>query len=69
MPTITVEGPPLELDKKRMLVKKLTQAAAEVYNIEHIIVLIKENPPENVGLSGELLADRNRQDKNKLLPD
>jgi len=60
MPTITVEGPQLEVDKKRMLVKKLTQAAVDVYNIEHIIVLIKENPPENVGLSGELLADRRK---------
>lgn len=60
MPTITVEGPQLEVDKKRTLVKKLTQAAVEVYNIEHIIVLIKENPPENVGLSGELLADRRK---------
>jgi 4-oxalocrotonate tautomerase len=61
MPNITVEGPPLEIDKKRVLVKKLTQAAVDVYNIEHIIVLIKENPPENVGLSGELLADRRKK--------
>ncbi|MBN2245565.1 MAG: tautomerase family protein [Candidatus Aminicenantes bacterium] len=60
MPTIIVEGPLLELDRKRMLVKKLTEAAVEVYNIEHIIVLIKENPPENVGLSGEMLADRRK---------
>jgi len=60
MPTITVEGPQLGVDKKRELVKKLTQAAVDVYNIEHIIVLIKENPPENVGLSGELLADRRK---------
>jgi 4-oxalocrotonate tautomerase len=60
MPTIIVEGPPLEIEKKRILVKKLTDAAVNVYNIEHIIVLIKENPPENVGLSGELLVDRNK---------
>jgi len=61
MPTITVEGPLLEVDKKRTLVQKLTQAAVDVYNIEDIIVLIKENPPENVGLSGELLADRRKK--------
>jgi len=61
MPTITVEGPKLEIDKKRELVKKLTQAAVDVYNIKDIIVLIKENPPENVGLSGELLADRRKK--------
>ena len=58
MPTITVEGPPIEVERKRQLVKKLYEAAVEVYKIEHITVLIKENPPENVGVSGRLLADR-----------
>ena len=58
MPTITVEGPPLSLESKRALVKRLTETAAEIYQIEHIVVLIKENPSENVGVSGQLLADR-----------
>ena len=57
MPTITVEGPPIDVEQKRQLVKKLTEAAVEVYHIEHITVLIKENPPENVGVSGQLLSD------------
>ena len=60
MPTITVEGPPIEVERKRQLVKKLYDAAVEVYRIEHITVLIKENPPENVGVGGRLLADRRR---------
>jgi len=38
--------------------KRLTETAAEIYQIEHITVLIKENPPENVGVAGELIADR-----------
>ena len=60
MPTITVEGPPIEVGRKRQLVKKLYEAAVEVYGIEHITVLIKENPPENVGVRGELIADRRK---------
>ena len=62
MPTITVEGPPISIEQKRELVKHLTEAAVEVYRIEHITVLIKENAPENVGVSGQLLADRRRSD-------
>jgi 4-oxalocrotonate tautomerase len=60
MPTITVEGPPIDVEKKRQLVKRLYDAAVDVYKIEHITVLIKENPPENVGVEGKLLADRRR---------
>lgn len=61
MPLITVEGPKIpEVERKRELVKKLTDIAVEIYGIarEHIIVLIRENPPENVGAGGELIADR-----------
>jgi 4-oxalocrotonate tautomerase len=58
MPTIRVDGPPLETDQKRDLVKRLTEVAADVYKIEHIVVLIRENRPENVGVKGELIVDR-----------
>ncbi len=59
MPLITVDGPYIkDIEKKRQLVKGLTDVAAAVYGIKDIIVLIKENPPENVGLSGELVVDR-----------
>ena len=61
MPTIIVEGPPISVEKKRELVKKLTEAASEIYGIKHITVLIKENPPENVGVNGELLLDRKKK--------
>ena len=60
MPTIIVEGPPISVDKKRELVKNITKVASEIYGIKHIIVLIKENPPENVGINGELLIDRKK---------
>lgn len=63
MPTITVEGPPIELDKKRKLADGMAEVAANVYGLakEHMIVLIRENPPENVGIGGELLVDRRKR--------
>jgi len=59
MPTVTVEGPIIRsVEKKRELVRRLTEVARDVYQIEHIVVLIKENPTENVGVDGVLVADR-----------
>ena len=59
MPMITVEGPILpDIEKKRDLAKRLTDVAVGVYGIEHITVLIKENPPENVSVGGKLIIDR-----------
>ena len=60
MPLITVEGPAISTDAKRELVRRFTDTARKVYDIEDIIVLIKENPPENIGVNGELVADRQR---------
>jgi len=60
MPTIVVDGPPLEVEEKRKLVKGLTETAIEVYGSIPITVLIKENVPENVGVNGELLIDRRK---------
>ena len=64
MPSITVEGPPIkEIDKKRKLVSALTEAALGTYNLprQAIVVLIKENAPENVGVGGELILDRQKK--------
>jgi 4-oxalocrotonate tautomerase len=58
MPVINVDGPPLTTEKKRELVKRLTDAAVDIYKIENIVVFIRENPPENVGVNGVLVADR-----------
>ena len=62
MPTIVVDGPPIDVEKKRQLVKTLTDAATGIYGNIPITVLIKENPPENVGVNGELLVDRRKKD-------
>lgn len=61
MPTIVIDGPPIkDLDRKRILVKALSEAAAQAYDLasEKMTVLIKENQPENVGVGGMLLLDR-----------
>lgn len=66
MPTIMVEGPPIkEIERKRQLVKKLTDVAVEIYGIKHIVVLIRENAPENVGVEGQLIIDRHKQSSNR----
>jgi 4-oxalocrotonate tautomerase len=60
MPIITVSGPFLDTERKRKLARGLTNVACEVYGrpAEQIIVLIRENQPENVAVGGELVADR-----------
>ena len=64
MPNITVEGPPIkEVDTKRIFTKEITKAAVKAYGLpkDVIVVLIKENPPENVSVGGQLILDRLRE--------
>ena len=61
MPTITVEGPVIPVEKKRNLVRGLTEAAVAAYGdmaAESFFVLIREYELENVGAGGELIADK-----------
>jgi len=58
MPTVVVEGPKINVEKKRELVRGITEVIREVYGISHVTLLIKENPTENVGIDGELLLDK-----------
>jgi 4-oxalocrotonate tautomerase len=63
MPVITVEGGKIDdIEKKRQLVKKITDVVSEVYALpkEAIIVLIKENSRENVGSGGVLISDKHK---------
>jgi 4-oxalocrotonate tautomerase len=43
-------------------VKKLTEVASEYYQLpeEKMVILIKENSPENVGIGGQLLLDKKK---------
>jgi 4-oxalocrotonate tautomerase len=61
MPTATLEGPPIEdVEIKRNLVKEITDALEKAYKLPRQVytVLIKENAPNNVGVGGTLIIDR-----------
>jgi 4-oxalocrotonate tautomerase len=61
MPIITLEGPQIaNLDTRRTFIRELTDAAVKAYGLpqEKIIVILHENSREQVGVAGELLADR-----------
>jgi 4-oxalocrotonate tautomerase len=65
MPNINVEGPPIgDLDIKRQLVKEITESAHKAYKLPKavIVVVIKENAAENVGVGGELIIDRKQHE-------
>ena len=61
MPNIIIDGPKIEeIDVKRTLIKEITDAVESAYKLprEAFVVTIKENPPENVGVGGELVIDK-----------
>ena len=61
MPIITLEGPPIsDLDCRRRFIRELTDAAVKAYKLpqEKIIVILHENSRKQVGVGGELLADK-----------
>jgi 4-oxalocrotonate tautomerase len=61
MPIITIEGPPInDINKRRKLVADLTTSATEIYGMpkEKIIILIRENQPDQVAVAGELISDK-----------
>ena len=61
MPTVVLDGPKIaDKEKKRTLVREITAVASTAYALPEstIVVVIKENSPENVGVGGILVADR-----------
>ena len=61
MPIITFDyGRSLTRQQKTELVELLTEGAQKVTGIRKagIVVMIRESSPENVGIGGRLLADR-----------
>jgi 4-oxalocrotonate tautomerase len=49
-----------DVDKKRKLVSRLADLMVELYEVprESVIVMIKEDELENVGIGGELALDK-----------
>jgi len=62
MPHISIDGPHLNREQKAELVKEFTEIASRIMKIpkEAFVIVIKENDPENVGVGGKLLADREK---------
>jgi 4-oxalocrotonate tautomerase len=48
------------MDKKRKFVGTVTEATADLFGLpqQSIVVLLRETDPANVGVGGELIADR-----------
>ena len=61
MPVITIAGnDTITLEKKREMVKKVSETVAEAYGlpIEAITVLVPPYAKEDIGVAGGLLSDK-----------
>jgi 4-oxalocrotonate tautomerase len=64
MPNAYIDGPKIEnVEIKRALVKEVTDAMEKAYKFprQAYVVTITENPPENVGVGGVLILDRQKR--------
>ena len=59
MPVVIVESNKINIEKKRELVKSITEITAKIYELPEntVTVLIKELERENIGVSGKLLSE------------
>ncbi len=57
MATIIIEGPKIDVETKRELVRKITDVIREIYKVQHVSIIIHDNETDNVGVDGELLSD------------
>ena len=59
MPNVEVSGPPLDDEKKREMALEMTECAARGYGLpkQAIVVVITENPPQNVCVGGRMVCD------------
>lgn len=60
MPTIFFYGPELDREKKKELISSFTKKASELTGISEagFVVYLRPSSPEDVGVGGELLADK-----------
>ncbi|MFE6822084.1 4-oxalocrotonate tautomerase DmpI [Streptomyces sp. NPDC057690] len=60
MPAVTIQQGPRDVELKRELIKKITDAFVETYRIpaETVMVFIEETPADSFGVGGRLAADR-----------
>lgn len=60
MPIITIEAPPIEVEKKRALCCAITDAMERAYGLPRstFIIIMHDTKRENVASGGTLLCDR-----------
>jgi 4-oxalocrotonate tautomerase len=61
MPTIFVNGPPMkDRDKKRELVKGITDTVEKVYGVprDAVTIVVREDEASNVARGGRLISDQ-----------
>lgn len=60
MPVIKIEGPKIDIETKKNIVKDITEILSKHYDIpeEHFITYIKENNLENVGIGTQILSEK-----------
>ncbi|MEV6929050.1 4-oxalocrotonate tautomerase DmpI [Dactylosporangium sp. NPDC051485] len=60
MPIVTVLQGPRDVELKRDLVRRITDAFVDAYKVpaETVQVWIQETPPESWSLAGTLIADK-----------
>lgn len=65
MPSITMELVKMSREKKAQLVAEVTESTARITGLpkETVYVFIKENAPENIGVGGVLLPERQRKER------
>lgn len=65
MPLITIDGPKLSKEQKAELVKSFSETASKIMGlpVDAMIVIIRENEPENVGVGNCLLCDLRRTEE------
>jgi len=55
MPVVIIEAPPgLPVERKKIMVEKITTAIDEAYRIGDTLIFLHESSPENVALNGGL---------------
>ncbi len=62
MPTIFFYGPELETEQKKELIKDFTEAASKATGIDQsaFVVYLRCSNPDQVGVGGKLLSERNK---------
>jgi len=62
MPTIFFYGPELAVEKKKVLIKDFTETTSKAIGIDQsaFVGYLRSIKPDEVGVGGKLLADRNK---------